>query len=297
MVLSAQATTTKDTVRTDFAEYTRLVKAGRLIEAANSLSALLTLNSQLTQEQKLAINNNLGILHKKLGQYDIALKYYDAAESIFLHNNFQDNSFLVSIYGNKANIFSRKGDLNKALEYTEMAIRSIQGSNKAELVKQQSTHLLYLNLGIVYFQLNDFNLALTSFRKSLYLKDQYNLPGKDNVYLNLAKTYAKIGNDLLADKYFIQSIKESELENGNLSGNLVSIYLEYGNYLMSVNENAKGLIVVKKALNINLKIFGEKNINTSNCYQVMGGLLPDDQGLSKSINLLSKNFGFRFKGF
>lgn len=261
------------------------------------MSSLLARNTKLSEEKKLAINNNLGILHKKLGQYDIALKYYDTAESIFLNNSFKDNSFLVSIYGNKANIFSRMGDLNKALEYTEKAIRSVQVSSNTESVKRQSIHVLYLNVGIVYLQLNDFSQALSSFKKSLSLKEKYNLPGKDNVYLNLAKTYAKTGNNLLAGKYFVLSVRQSVAENGNLSGNLVNIYLEYSNYLMSVNDNARALEVIQKALSLNLKIFGEKNMLTSNCYQILGDYYRNIKDYQKTLIYYQKTLVSGSKDF
>lgn len=260
----------KDTLRSVYANYSSMMKSGRLLEAANCLSGLLKPNIQLTEKEKLAIINNLGILHKNLGQFDIALGYYDAAESIYLNNSFTDNSLLVSIYGNKVNIYAMKGDFNKALEYTEKAIRSVQENNGPLLFKKQSTSSLYLNLGIVYYQLYDFDKSLSAFQKSISLKDEYNLLGKDNTYLNFAKTYAKIGNNLLADKYFNQSIRQSEVESNNFSTNLANTYLEYGNFLMSINENVKALIIIQKALNITLKNFGEKNQLTANCYQMMG---------------------------
>ncbi len=270
----------KDSVKSVYADYGNLVKSGHLMEAVTSLSGLLKPYFQLTEKEKLAIYNNLGIIHKKLGQFDIALGYYDAAESIYIKNNFTDNSFLVSIYGNKVNIYSIKGEFNKALEYVEKAIRVIRESNGTELFKQQSTSSLYLNAGIVHLQLGDFNKALLSLSKSLSIKNKYNLSSKDNVYLNFAKTYAKIGNNLLADKYFNLGIKQSEAVDKSFSTNLSLIYLEYGDFLMSINENTKALIIIQKALKITLQNFGEKNQLTANCYQIMGDYyrtIKDDQ--------------------
>jgi tetratricopeptide (TPR) repeat protein len=192
-----------------------MVKAGRLLDAISGLSGLLKPNIHLTEREKLAVNNNLGILHKNLGQYDIALEYYNNAESIYLINHFEDNSLLVSIYGNKVNIYSMKGDYKKALEYTEKAIRYIQGSNSQPLNIQHSRSSLYLNAGIVYNQQNDFTKALLSFKKSISIKNKYNLPGKEIVYLNIAKAYAQNEDIILADSYFNKSIRQSELENKN----------------------------------------------------------------------------------
>ena len=280
--------TKNDTVQTIFVNYGKMVKAGRLKEAASSLSGLLKSNTQLTEREKLAINNNLGILFKNLGQYDMALMHYDAAESIFLKNSFTEKSLLVSIYGNKVNIYSVRGDYKKALEYTEKAIRYVQEDNSTTLLKQQSTSSLYLNAGIIYNQLNEFNEAIASFKKSLSLKTKYNLPGGNNVYLNLAKAYGKTGNRLLADKYYNLSIKESTIADGSYSVGLVSSYLEYGNFLISVNENAKALKTIKKALNFNIKKFGEKNQFTSNCYQLLGDYYFSARDYQKALTFYQK---------
>ena len=259
-----------DTVRSVYTNYGNLLKSGHLVEAVTILSGLLKPNIQLTEKEKLAVYNNLGITHKKLGQFDIALRYYDAAETIYLTNNFADKSSIVSIYGNKANIYVIKGEYNKALEYTEKAIRSVQEGTGTVILKQQATSSLYLNTGIVYYQLNDFNQALIAFKKSISLKVKFKFHGKENVYLQLAKVYAKTGNYLLADKYFNLSISHSEAGDQNLSANLSLIHLEYGDFLMSANESAKALTIIQKALKITLQNFGEKNQLTANCYQIMG---------------------------
>lgn len=277
-----------DTVRTVFANYSKMVRSGRLMEAAASLSGLLKSNIPLTEREKLAINNNLGILFKNLGQYDRALVHYDAAESIFLNNRFAENSLLVSIYGNKVNIYSMKGDYKKALEYTEKAIRDVQKDSNTALSKQQLTSSLYLNAGIIYDQQNDFNLALSAYNNSLYIKNKYNLSGKENVYLNLAKAYGKNGKNLLADKYFNLSIKQSETENRNSSISTAQICLEYGYFLISINENTKASNVIQKALNINLKGLNEKNQLTSNCYQVLGDYYRTTRYFQKALMFYQK---------
>jgi CHAT domain-containing protein len=260
----------KDSVPSVFANYAILVKTGHLLEAVNCLSGLLKPNVQLTEKEKLAVNNNLGILHKNLGQFDTALGYYNAAESVYLNNNFADNSLLISIYGNKLNIYTIKGEYNKALEYVEKAIRSVQENSRTALSKQLSTSSLYLNSGVVYYHLNDFDHALAAFEKSISLKEKYDLSGKDNVYLHFAITYEKIGNKQLADRYFNLSIRQSEIENKSFSINLSNTYLEYGNFLISIHENIKALTVIQKALFINIKNLGEKNQFTTNSYQLMG---------------------------
>lgn len=294
---SAATVITTDSVRSVYANYSRMMKSGRLLEASNCLSGLLKPNILLSEREKLAVNNNLGILHKNFGQYETALGYYDAAESIYLTNKFTDNSLLVSIYGNKVNIYTIMGDLKKALEYTEKAIRFVEGSDGASLMKQQTASSLYLNAGIVYSQLNDFDKAFSVFKKSIYLKTIHNFPGKEHVYLQFAKTYAKIGNNHLADRYFNFSIKQAEKENKSITINLVNIYLEYSNFLISVKESSKALTNIQKAMNIALENLGEKNQLTANCYQLMGDYYQTIPNYQKALTYYQKALIAGSKGF
>jgi len=269
LILTAQDSS-NDTFLTRYAEYNKMMKAGQLLEAVNCLSGLLKSDIHLSELQRLAVNNNLGILHKNLGQYVIALKYYDAAELICQNNSFKDNSYLASIYGNKANIYFAKGDFNKVIDYEDKAIRSVMGSNASALVKYSTTSSLLINEGNAYCQLNDYSQAFTSFNRSLDLKNKYHLPDKGDLYLNYARTYAKMGDKLLADKYYDLSIKTSEAENRSLFYKLADIYIEFSYFLISINENVKALVFAQKALNLNLKNFGDKHQPTADCYQLFG---------------------------
>ena len=295
-ILTAQVSE-NESVKAALSEYYALVKTGRLKEAVSCLSGLLNSNHALTPTTRLAINNNLGIQNKNLGQYDIALKYYDEAESIYLNNGFTQNSFLISIYGNKVNIYLLKGDFNKALEYNEKAIRSVSYSSGDERPKQLSISSLYLNAGIIYFQLNDFAQALSAFQKSLFLKDKYNLPEKDLLYKQLANTYAKTGNKLLADKYFNLSIRHSEAGSGSSSATIAQIYLDYGIFLLANKEQERALSAIQKALKINLKSLGEKSQLTSNCYQLMGDYYRIIRDFSNALSYYQKTLVSGSKDF
>jgi CHAT domain-containing protein len=253
-----------------YADYCNMVKTGHMLDAVNCLSGILKSNMQLTDKQNIAVNNNLGILYKNLNQYDVALQYYDAAESIYFNSRFTDKTLLVSIYGNIATIYSAKDDHVKALEYTEKAIRYAQQGYASSALNQQSISNLFLGEGIIYTELSHFSQAIKSFKQSIFLIKKYGLQGIDKTYLLYARTLAKMGDKLLADKYYNLSIKTSEAENGGFSNQIIDIYLDYCFFLLSVNENDKALTVIQKALNINTKDFGEKNQVTSNCYQLLG---------------------------
>ena len=258
-----------ETYQTVMTRYEQFVKTGRFKEAVSCLDAFLIPPNHLSSKEKLVINNNLGILHKNLGEYEDALKHYNVAESIYFADNIPNHSFIVSIYGNIANIYSIKGDLGKALDYCEKAIRSISETDWDELQKQKYTSDLYLNSGIIDYQLNKFNQALAAFKTSFFLKDKYNLPGKDILYKQIANTYAKMGNNPMADKFFNLSISQSNGENNPYVINQINIYIEYGHFLLSGKDFSKALTSIRKALELSLT-YGKDNQVTSNCYQLLG---------------------------
>ena len=276
--------------------YDKFVKAGRYKEAVGYLDTILHSKNELLAKERLVLNNNLGILHKYLGEYDDALKYYNIAESIYFKDTIPNHAVLVSIYGNIANIYSIKGDLNKALDYSDKAIRSISETDWNELQKRKFSSNLYLNSGIIYYQLNKFKQALAAFNTSYFIKEKYNLPGKDILFKQLANTYAKMGNHPMADKYFNLSIRQSGADNNMSVINLTNIYLDYGHYLLSVKENVKALISVNKALELSLKT-DKSNQMTSNCYQLLGDYYRIVKDYRKALNYYqqaliagSKNF-------
>jgi len=282
LILTAQKSAS-DTFLSVYSDYNRMMKTGHLLDAANCLSGLIQSNIHLSEQQKLAVNNNLGILHKNLGQYEIALKYYNAAESICLQNSFKDNSYLVSIYYNMANIYIVKEDFNKVLEYADKAIRSVMGSNASASFKHNTTSLLLTTEGTAYCQLNDFNQAFTSFKKSLELKNKYHLPDKGDLYLHYARTYAKMGDKLSADKYYDLGIKTSVAENSSIMYKLADIYIEYSYFLFSINENLKALAFAQNALNLNLQNFGDKHQPTADCYQLLGDNYEHSRDYAKAL--------------
>lgn len=281
---------TGETPKSAMAKHDKLVKTGRFKEAVSCLDAILNSKLQLSPKEKLVLNNNLGILHKNLGEYEAALRCYNVAESVAVKESIPNHAVLVSIYGNISNIYTIRGDLGKALDYCEKANRSISETDWNELQKQKFRSDLYFNSGIIYYQLNKFDLALSAFKLSFLIKEKNNLPGKDILYKQLANTTAKLGNNAMADKYFKLSISQSEGEKNTNVINLINIYLEYGHFLLSVKENEKALIFTNNALKISQETMGEHSHETSNCYQLLGDYYRKLKEYEQSLIYYQKSF-------
>ena len=278
----------RDSLKSALTLYNTQLKSGKLLEAAESLSNILKSNFTLEDNDRIGLNNNLGILLKNLGRYEDAMKYYDNAENIYFNGNLSDPSLIINIYGNKINIFTVKGEYKKTLEYIEKEIRIVKNSSLSELVKQQFYASFYLTNGIAYDHLNEIDLALDSYNKSLNIKKKHHFTGISSVYLNMAKFYAGLDKRELADKYFRESLKYYEIEDKNIQTKKVNILLEYGRFLNATKRGQLALIPIKEALNINLKISGEKNQLTSNCYQLIGDFYLSVKDYIKALSFYQK---------
>lgn len=285
-------------VRTAFNHYNALVQKGHVLEAIDCLSAILKATYPITELQRLAVHNNLGILYKNLGQYGIAQKHYDTAEAICEEDLLANSASLISIYGNRVNIYTIQGDYKKALEYTEKALRSVETCQASELFKHQSTASLLLNAAIAYTSLNDFEKAFPLFKESLALMERHQLPNKSIPYLQVAKAYAGKRDHLNAEKYYTLAIQQTEIENKTGTPEQANIFLSYGVYFISIQKSQKAAVYIQKALAINQKVLGERNQLTANCYQLMGDYYQNVGQYSNAISyyqkaLISGSINFR----
>ncbi|MBX2964127.1 MAG: tetratricopeptide repeat protein [Cyclobacteriaceae bacterium] len=118
----------------------------------------------------MAINNNLGVVHDRLKDFDRALEYYFKVQDLYNRSNpNRPNPFpLPSLYNNIANIYQTKGDFKSALQYYEKSLAlAMEGGNKAV----QGVALN--NIGKLYFiDLEQPELALEYLLKGLNIREE-----------------------------------------------------------------------------------------------------------------------------
>jgi hypothetical protein len=171
---------------------------------------------------KLAVNtlNNLGVLHlNEYQQPDSAIYYYKKALQLSQNEmyNGDKNQHFFDMYNNLGRAHIDKADYSVALSYYKKA-------DEIELkkYKDQSKRLLYGNMEVNYYYLNDFENAYTY----LYKYDSINEIIKyEQQKANIAEIEEKFQNEKLrADNLEIQTIS---LQNRNiaigLGGSLVLV--------------------------------------------------------------------------
>ncbi len=251
-------------------KFSGLYNSGDLVNAENTLLSIDPTKSRIPEAYQVAICNNLGLINKTKGNYEIALQYFSKAEKYIFENN-QRFSYLPIIYVNKASVFIILKSYNTAIEYLEKAIRMFQeGGSSTDKTNLQSLSSAYLNIGIAYYELKKYSTAREYFEKSARLKVENNLSGLALVNLNLAKTFARTGAVNKAEEYYLLSISDFKKEFGEGYYRLIDAYLDFGLYLRSTGKNKESLDILRKALSICLKNYGAKHTFVSLADKLIG---------------------------
>jgi CHAT domain-containing protein/tetratricopeptide (TPR) repeat protein len=253
-------------VKIIFQRFVKLYNSGDFINAENCLLNVLNSKNVLSEKYLVAVYNNLGATNTQLGNYIKAQEYYSDAEGV-IRNRLQNLLDLADIFINKAMIYGIQKSYPSSIEYFEKGIRIYLNVKKSDKSVFYRISTAYLNIGIIYYETEDYITALNYLRKSAELKQNENLSESAFVFLNIAKTYVKLLNYVEADKFFQRSIESSNKEFGENYFRFAEIYFGYGLFLQSVGRNAEALKINKRALSICIKNYGEKHTLVSLSYK------------------------------
>ncbi len=183
------------------------------------------------------VQNNIGLVYKRLEKFDEALAYYEKALELF--RKIDNKSQMATALSNIGNVYDNLGKSEKAIELQQQAYEI----NKAIGNKRGMASNLN-NMGIAYTSLSQYNKALEYLNqtKSIYeeLGDLINLGIVHSYlgesYLNLVDDRLPIGNRYeKANAHFKKALQLAEqagsLEDQNIAmENLAKTYMQMGNY-------------------------------------------------------------------
>ncbi len=109
--------------------------------------------------------NDLGIIYKKLKQYDKAHKFL--LEALQIRENHSITRFAVSSYIELSSLHTEMGEYDKAIEYLDKAEKTAIEINFRVKLAQ-----VYQDAGDIYKLKNDFKQALFHYEKLLKLNDE-----------------------------------------------------------------------------------------------------------------------------
>ncbi|MDE1205394.1 tetratricopeptide repeat protein [Tenacibaculum larymnensis] len=147
----------------------------------------------------MSTNYSIGTIKRNLKEYDEALKIYvENINYIKKKNKSLDGSYYLTTIMAISNVFSEKKDLDSATFYNELGVKKSLKNNFID-----KYHHFSINQGIVNYHAKKYHIAIDSIKKHVsFLKENEKLSDYSYACFYLGKCYQKIGNKILAVKYF-----------------------------------------------------------------------------------------------
>ncbi len=180
--------------------------------------------------------NDLGIIYKKLKQYDKAHKFLQ--EALQIRENHRITRFAVSSYIELSSLHTEMGDYDKALEYLDKAEKTAIEINFRVKLAQ-----VYQDAGDIYKLKSDFKQALFHYEKLLKLNDELHKKDTETKIKSLTDELRKekeaeierIKNVELKAAYDIIELKNKEILDSINYAKRIQYVLLANNDLLNAN--------------------------------------------------------------
>lgn len=224
------------------------------------------LYSDLDDKQNEGLTlNQLGDLHRSLGQNQKALEYYKQA--LPLRKAAGDKSGEAMTLNNIGGVFSRSGEPPKALDYFDQSlqIRRAIGDKKGEAQT-------LINIGAVHTRLGEKQKALEYYNQSLTITRTLGDKQLEGIVLNnIGAVYSNLGDKQRAIDYYNQSLPLSRAV-GNKGGEASALH-NIGKIYSDLGEKRKALEYYDQSLTLT-RTLGEK-YDEATTLSAIGGVYSD----------------------
>lgn len=221
-----------------------------------------------------------GRVFQSQSNYDEAIASYE--KGITLAEALDSSLLKAKINGYLGKIYLRKGEYDKALDLQRTYLTESQKVGDNREIGQA-----YMNLGGVYWFMNDQQMAIRQWGESLnvFSKDKYS-QGIANVNDNLGVGYSTIGNFEKSLEYY-KSSEEIMTKIGDVRGmsmvllNIGVLYNRMGQYEKALEYNMKSLQIKKKIGDI---------VGVANIYNNIGGNYQDLERYDEAVEYFKQNY-------
>ena len=163
--------------------------------------------AQKNEEELADCYGHKGFLYIQENKLAIAKKNLDKAKSIL--RKYPNSLNWVGHYYHLENYYIKQDKTDLALKYADSALqKGIQLNDTSNIAN------LYQNLGVKYFQRNDYQSALKNLLKSLEIKESKDAPQLEGSYYTVGVCLYRLEDHKLAENYIQKAITTSE-KNGN----------------------------------------------------------------------------------
>lgn len=183
--------------------------------------------------------NSLGIKYRNKSNYSKALIYHEEALDISIANDYIDVHILcLNLIGV---VYRRQDDIRNALDYHQSALSLAKRIQNPTLENKKSISVSENSIGNIYLSLNQHELALGQFQKSIKLQEETNnIRGLAINYQNIGNVYEYLKEYEKAMENYEKSLALDNKNNSSLgevicSNGISSVLIKQGNYEKALN--------------------------------------------------------------
>lgn len=230
---------------------------------------------------------NFGVFLIELENFDEALLYINNAENIYNKIFGLENIFLAQTLFSKGKILYSNWKFEAALLYY---LKSLSIFTESNCHNNKMLLPLYLNIGICYEKIKNYDLSLYFYHKSI--KKYY--PDITKAYRNLAGLYTILGNPDSAYYYYNRALENAIRVND--PKDIALCYNHLGKFYLEENQSTEGKELLLKGYHIIDSIYSKENTtriyylyDISNYFYSTGETDSAIHYLDKSLNLITEN--------
>ena len=234
----------------------------------------------------------LATIMQEFGFIDEALTYALRCQSI----TNADEHFQAELNNALANLYSDKGELDKALQFHEQSLALSLGIHGSE--NHEDVAASYNNMATVFSDKGDLDKSLEYHNKALTITKKtlgQNHAKVASSYNNMANVYRSKGHLEKALEYYDMSLAIDLTTYGENHPEVAATYNNMANVFSDKGEIEKSLDSHNKALTIRLATLGHHHLDVAESYNNMATVYRDSGEHEKALEYYDKSLAITLK--
>jgi CHAT domain-containing protein/Tfp pilus assembly protein PilF len=258
-------------------------------------SAIELLESESSQDlfeikrMQSIVYNNIGVSHRRLGQYDQAMDYYQKAYDAAIETFGQYHTEIALLYNSMGTFYYSIGDIGTAADYF------IQSGSIFEEVRGEYNNRVaqaYNNAGVSFLNIGDIENATYYLERAQRIKEEILGPDHPDTavgYHNLASIYKNHEEYDKAEQNYRLSLQVRKAIHGNNHPSLIISHVNLGQLYTQTGELMKAREYYQAALDIGIERLGEAHPDVLGLYASLGETYRKEGRLNEANSYYRKS--------
>jgi tetratricopeptide (TPR) repeat protein len=256
--------------------------------AAEQYYLLVLTNSEVTDDLRSIVYNDLGSVHRQLGQYAKAIEYCEKSleVEICIKHLSPSDSRLASIYTNMGLIYNNQDKYQEALVYYNKGVQMHQKQSAPTSRDRRRLAVSYNNIGEIYHKQRCYSKALEMFEKCLKIELEVLPPAHaefGTYYNNIAGVYYQLQQYDKAVEYFKKALEIMVISLPSNHLMLATVYNNLGAAFKKINKMNEAVDMFEKCLAIELKSNPSSQSSAADLYGTIGTIYYGLHNYDKTI--------------